>query len=156
MEDGAINIDAIVYFFEMVDYDYKLQVREFMDMLTVYSEDYSEKSDFKNRHLSPIRNNFDIRLLKEKLFPCGLWESDLNLFLTTIPEDKRKCYGYAFKRFERYNHVFGLRVDRQKDPEMYIHPASKTPFIRYGYVYSRNPMEIQVSDENELWLMRMV
>ena len=156
LKDGAINIDAIIYFLDMVEYDYKLQIREFMDMLTVYSEDYNEKSDFKSRHLSPIKNNFDIRLLKEKLFPCGLWFSDLDLFMTDIPDNKRKCYGYAYNRFKRYGYAFGAKVDKQEKPECFTHPASQTIFERHGYVYSRDPIEIQISDENELWLMRLV
>lgn len=156
LKDGAINIDAIVFFLDMVDYDYKLQIREFMNMLTKYSEDYDEKSDFRSRHLTPIMTNFDIRLLKEKLFPCGLWGSDLDLFLTTISKEKRKCYGYAYNRFKRYGYTFGKKVDKLEEPERYTHPASKTAFERHGYVYSRDPMLIQVSDENELWLMRMV
>lgn len=156
LKDGAINIDAIVFFLDMVDYDYKLKIRQFMDMLTVYSEDYDEKSDFRSRHLSPIMTNFDIRLLKEKLFPCGLWGSDLDLFMTNISDEKRKCFGYAYNRFKRYGYAFGEKVDKLEEPECYTHPASKTVFERHGYVYSRDPMEIRISDENELWLMRLV
>lgn len=156
LEDGAINIDAIVFFLDMVDYDYKLQIKEFMDMLTVYSDEYSEKSDFRGRNLSPIKSNFDVRLLKEKLFPCGLWNSDLSLFMTNIPEEKRKSFYYAYTRFKRNHFMFGQNVDSLETPECYIHPASKAPFEVHGYVYSRSPIEIRVSDQNELWLMKLV
>lgn len=156
LKDGAINIDAIIFFLDMIDYDHKLQIREFMDMLKVYSEDYNEKVDFKSRNLAPLSNNFDIRLLKEKLFPCGLWESNLTLFMTDIPEQQRKSFNYAFTRFRKNHYVLGENVDGFETPKGYIHPASKTPFEIHGYLYSRSPIEIRVSDQNELWLMRLV
>ncbi len=156
LPDGAINIDAIIFFLDMVDYDYKLQIKEFMDMLTVYSDDYNEKTDFRSRNLTPIITNFDVRLLKEKLFPCGLWDSELNLFMTDIPDEKRKSFYYAFERFKKNGYAFGKNVEGLATPESYRHPASKTPFERHCYVYSRTPSEIRVSDQNELWLMRLV
>lgn len=155
LPDGAINLDAVIYFMELIDYNHKLLIKEFMDMLSEEMHDgCSEKTEFKSLHLSPIMANVDIRALKEELFPLGVWDTNITLFMTNIPEKERRAYRYAYNRFEKNKFAFGEGVETVKTPFDCRHPLSRKQYTMYGYRYAWSPLAVRVSDPNELWMMR--
>ena len=155
LPDGAINLDAIAYFMELIEYDHKLMLKEFTDMLSGDKGDSSsEKSDFKARHLKPIMVNVDIRALKEKLFPSGPWDTQNALFMTNIDAKQRQAYRYAYNRFQKNNFAFGENVETVKTPLECHHALSRAKYTMYGYRYAWSPLAVRVSDPNELWMMR--
>lgn len=155
LPNGAINLDTIVYFMELIEYDHKLLLKEFADMLSGDKKDTSsEKYDFKVRKLQPVMVNSDIRALKEKLFPLGPWESQTSLFLTSNSPKQRQAYRYAYNRFQKNGFKFGEGVETIKCPLECIHALSREKYTMYGYRYAWSPLAIRVSDPNELWMMR--
>lgn len=157
LPDGAINIDAIVYFMDLIDYEHKLLIKEFMNMLSTDMIDgESEATDFKTRYLVPISCNADIRALKEQMFPFGIWGSNLTLFMTNISEKERIAYRYAYNRFQKNGFDFGKNVESVKKPYSCRHPYSRTQYMMYGYQYAWSPISVRISDPNELWMMRMM
>ncbi len=155
LPDGAINLDAIVYFMELIEYDHKLMLKEFVDMLSGDKKDpASEKSDFKARHLQPIMVNVDIRALKEKLFPLGPWETENVLFMTYVQAKQKQAYRYAYNRYQKNGFDFGEGIETVKTPLVCRHPLSREKYTMYGYRYAWSPLAVRVSDPNELWMMR--
>lgn len=153
LPDGFINLDAVMYFMELIDFSDKLLIKEFVDML---SADSGETSDFKALHLSPLSSNIDVRDLKERIFPFGVWDSDTCLFTTAIPEKQCRAYRYAYNRFEKNGYVFGQNVESIKTPYECRHAHSKRLFTMHCYQYAKSPLSVRVSDENELWMMRIL
>lgn len=149
--DGALDIDAVVYFMDLIDYEDKLLIEEFVGLL---SKSVDGQADFKRLHLSPIINNLDIRALKERIFPYGIWDSDTLLFMTAIPEKQKRAYRYAYKCFEKNEYVFGKNVQPLKTPYDCRHACSRKLFKMYGYKYASSPLSVRISDPNELWMMR--
>lgn len=157
LSDGSINLDAVMYFMDLIDYNHKLMIKEFMDLLSAEMCDgCSEKSDFNYRHLSPIMSNFDIRMLKEQIFPFGIWGSNVTLFMMDIPEKERIAYRYAYNRFEKNDFDFGKGVETVKEPRSCKHACSHKTYTMYGYRYAWAPLAVRISDPNELWMMRMM
>lgn len=153
--DGAIDIDAVMYFMDLIDYKHKLVIKEFMDMIsTEVTNGASEKSDFKAMHLSPIMSNVDIRDLKEQIFPMGIWDSDVALFMTNIPDKTRRSYRYAYNRFAKNGFRFGEGVESVEVPQVCKHLHSEEQYMMYRYKYAGSPLAVRISDPNELWMMR--
>lgn len=155
LPDGAINLDSVAYFMELIEYNHKLMLKEFMDMLSGDKGDpASEKSEFKTRHLTPVMVNYDIRALKEEMFPLGPWDTATTLFMTNIPQKERQAYRYAYNRFQKNGFDFGKGIETVKTPFECRHPLSRKQYIMYGYRYAWSPLAVRVSDPNELWMMR--
>lgn len=157
LPDASINIEAVEYFLDLIDYKHKLIIKEFMDMLSdEMFNGVSEKSDFKSMYLTSIMVNLDIRALKEQIFPLGIWESTTRLFMTTLSDKEKLAYHYAYNRFKDNGFCLGKGVETVQEPYSARHPFNQTEYLMYGYHYAWSPLEVCVSDPNELWMMRIV
>ncbi len=146
--DGAISVERIEYFMDLIEYKYKLIIKEFMNMLSA-----EEKLDFRCMHLSPINTNADVRRLKEEIFPLGMWDSGYMLFMEQVSEEYSRVYRKAYKCFERHGYVLGEGVVPYKNPYQCRHPQSRKTYTMNGFLYADSPA-VRISDENELWMMK--
>lgn len=150
MPDYSISIDMIDCFLEeILEAPERLKIKEFCGLLTA-----EEKEEFRTLNLEPLNLNPEIRALKEIIFPLGGWETDIMLFRCNPDTKFISAMKAAWKKFEQNDYEFGKGVEPRKKPPIYTQIMSGRTYSNMGYLYSKSPKRIRISDPNELWMMR--
>lgn len=149
LPDEYINIEMIDYFLNyLIEENDKLLIKEFAQLLTP-----DEEKKFKALRLKPLMFNRDIRLLKEKIFPAGGWDSDMKLFLNARDEKFEKAIYRACHKFYKNNFQFGQGVEPYKRQITFQNIGNSLHYTYTGYQYTNSPLSIRISDPNELQMM---
>lgn len=149
LPDNSISVDMIRIFLDdilgTVD---SLRIKEFFNLL---SEE--EASKFRYLNLQRLQYNFDFRELKERIFCHGGWYTDIGLFLTNPKEEFLKSIEAAWRKFEKSGYVFGKGVEPLKKPLTFTQVMSGKTCTYEGYLYSKSPKRVRISDVDELWMI---
>lgn len=146
LDNSSINLDMVKYFvYSIVGTEYRLQMLNLVDLLS--SE---EQAEFHQNNVQALKNNAEVRILKEKLFARGTWASGMNSFLTNPDKKVKKAMIAADVKYVAEDFKFGKNVESYKTKHTVFHYTTNRKAQLPGYLYASAPIRLRISDPNEI------
>lgn len=146
LDNASINLDMLQYFvYSIVGTEYRLQMLNLVNLLSS-----KEREEFNQNKVQLLKNNAEVRILKEKIFSRGAWASGINSFLTNPDKKFRKAMIAADVKYVSEDFKFGKNVDGYKTKHTVFHYTTSRKAQLPGYLYASAPIRLRISDPNEI------